>query len=311
MVNNGRLDKDRSYLLGRLRINIKRNQLTPWLFMLPALLVLVGMAFYPMLLAIKLSFYRWELATIGKEVFIGFQNYAQMLTDSDLLQSLYFTIFYTVVGVSIEMVLGTLLAVLLNQSIKGMRYFSTILLSATALAPVAVGITWRFFMNTDYGTMSYLLRLFGIAKDQVWLAHTATARWVLVGIDAWWSIPFVMLVVLSGLKSLPTEPFESARMDGANSWQIFWYLSLPMLKPAFLVVLIFRTMDALRVYDLVYTLTFGGPGISTSSISFYIYQTGFRYNKMGYATAIGVVFLLFIIALTLFFVRILGDEFDL
>ncbi len=293
------------------RIGISRRQLTPWLFMAPAIIILIGFSIYPMALGLKLSLYKWELASIGHEVFVGFNNYLKIFHDSRLMESVQFTLLYAAVAVSVELVLGTLLAVVLNQPIKGMPFFSTILLAPIALAPVAVGIAWRFFMNTEYGTMSYLLQLSGIAKDQVWLAQVATAKWVLIGIDVWWATPFVMLVVLAGLKSLPQEPFEASVIDGASAWQTFWHLTLPMLKPVFLVVLVFRTMDALRVYDLVYVLTFGGPGASTSSLSFLIYRTGFKFYEMGYATAIGMLFLVFIILVTLGFVRLLRTEMEL
>ena len=158
---------------------------------------------YPVLSGIRLSFFKWELATIGRETFVGLRNFEKMLTDSRFLASVEFTLLYTVAAVSVEIVAGTALALLLNQPIKGMRYFSTVLLMPVALAPVAVGIAWRFFLNTEYGTMSYLLRTFGLAESQSWLARINTARWVLIGIDIWWATPFVMLVVLSGLKSLP------------------------------------------------------------------------------------------------------------
>jgi multiple sugar transport system permease protein len=263
-----------------------------------------------MILGFQLSLYKWELASIGNEIFVGAQNYLKMFRDHRFVDSVQFTLFYAVVAVSIEVVLGTILALVLNQPIKGMRIFSTILLAPTALAPVAVGIAWRFFLNTEYGTMSYLLRVFGIAENQVWLARVVSAKWVLAGIDVWWATPFVMLVVLAGLKSLPQEAFESATIDGASAWQSFLYLTLPMLKPVFLVVLVFRTMDALRVYDLVYVLTFGGPGTSTSSLSFHIYRTGFEFYEMGYATALGMLFLAFIVLVTLGFVRLLRTEIE-
>ena len=289
----------------------RRFNWTPWLFMLPAILLVLGFALYPVLSGIRLSFFKWELATIGRETFVGLRNFEKMLTDSRFLASVEFTLLYTVAAVSVEIVAGTALALLLNQPIKGMRYFSTVLLMPVALAPVAVGIAWRFFLNTEYGTMSYLLRTFGLAESQSWLARINTARWVLIGIDIWWATPFVMLVVLSGLKSLPAEPFESALIDGASGLQTFWHLTLPMLRPVFLVVLVFRTMDALRVYDLVYVLTFGAPGQSTSSLSFFIYQSGFKFREMGYATAVGLVFLVFIVLVTLGFVKLLGRDMDL
>ena len=281
---------------------------TPWLFMGPAIILLVAVVGYPIFLGFKLSLFKWELATIGREEFVGLQNYKDLWSNSRLAASISFTLFYTLVAVGIEVVLGTCLALLLHQPIRGMRFFNTLLLAPVALAPVAVGITWKFFMNADFGTMTYLLQQFNLAEYQIWLTQKSTARWVLIGIDVWWALPFVTIVLLAGLKSLPREPFEAAQIDGAKSWQSFFYLTLPLLRPVYLVVLVIRIMDALRIFELVFVLTQGGPGRSTNTLSFFIYQTGFKLRDMGGATAAGMVFLVFIVFLTIILTRWLDRE---
>ena len=188
----------------------------------PAIILLVAVVGYPIFLGFKLSLFKWELATIGREEFVGLQNYKDLWSNSRLAASISFTLFYTLVAVGIEVVLGTCLALLLHQPIRGMRFFNTLLLAPVALAPVAVGITWKFFMNADFGTMTYLLQQFNLAEYQIWLTQKSTARWVLIGIDVWWALPFVTIVLLAGLKSLPREPFEAAQIDGAKSWQSFF-----------------------------------------------------------------------------------------
>ena len=230
---------------------------TPWLFMGPAIILLVAVVGYPIFLGFKLSLFKWELATIGREEFVGLQNYIDLWSNSRLAASISFTLFYTLAAVGTEVVLGTCLALLLHQPIKGMRFFNTLLLAPVALAPVAVGITWKFFMNADFGTMTYLLQEFNLAEYQIWLSQKSTARWVLIGIDVWWALPFVTIVLLAGLKSLPQEPFEAAQIEGATSWQSFFYLTLPLLRPVYLVVLVIRIMDALRIFELVFVLTQG------------------------------------------------------
>ena len=284
------------------------GRFTPWFFMVPSIILLLAVVGYPILLGFKLSLYKWQLATIGKEEFVGLQNYVDLWSNSRLTASIGFTLFYTLGAVGIEVVVGTFLALLLHQPIKGMRFFNTLLLAPVALAPVAVGITWKFFLNADYGTMTYLLQELGIADYQIWLTQKSTARWILVGIDVWWALPFVTIVLLAGLKSLPKEPFEAAQIDGARSWQSFFYLTLPLLKPVYLVVLVIRIMDALRVFELVFVLTQGGPGRSTNSLSFFIYQTGFKLRDMGGATAAGMLFLVFIVFLTIVLTRLLDRE---
>ena len=283
---------------------------TPWLFLAPSIFLLLAVVGYPIVLGFQLSLYDWQLATIGREEYVGLQNYADLPGNERLWDSVGFTLSYALAAVGIEVVLGTCLALLLNQPIGGMRFFNTLLLAPVALSPVAVGITWKFFLNADYGTMTFLLQEFGIADYQTWLAQKSAARWVLIAIDVWWSLPFVTIVLLAGLKSLPREPFEAAYIDGARRWQAFLYITLPLLRPIYLVVLVIRLMDALRVYELVAVLTQGGPGRSTNSLSFLIWQTGFKIRQMGDATAIGMVFLVFIALLTVVLTRLLDRRIE-
>lgn len=284
------------------------DRTTPWFFLAPSIFLLLAVVGYPIVLGFKLSLYDWQLATIGREQYVGLSNYVELLSNERMWGSVNFTLFYALTAVTIEIVLGTFLALLLNQPIKGMNFFNTLLLAPIALSPVAVGVTWKFFLNADYGTMTFLLQEFGIADYQTWLVQKSAARWVLIAIDAWWSLPFVTIVLLAGLKSLPQEPFEAAEIDGARSWQSFFYITLPLLKPVYLVVLVIRIMDALRVHELVVVLTQGGPGRSTNSLSFFIWQTGFKLREMGNATAIGMVFLAFIVLLTIVLTKLLDRQ---
>ena len=283
---------------------------TPWLFLAPSIFLLLAVVGYPLLLGFKLSLYDWQLATIGKEEYVGLANYFELPSNERAWGSLGFTLFYALTAVGIEILLGTLLALILHQPIRGMRFFNTLLLAPIALSPVAVGITWKFFLNADYGTMTFLLQELGIAEYQTWLVQKSTAPWVLIAIDCWWSLPFVAIVLLAGLKSLPREPFEAAQIDGARNWQSFFYITLPLLKPVYLEVLVIRIMDALRVFELVLVLTQGGPGRSTNSLSFFIWQTGFKLREMGNATAIGMVFLIFIVFLTIVLTRLLDRRIE-
>ena len=287
---------------------LKKERAVPWLFLAPSILLMLAVVGYPIFLGFKLSLFKWELATIGREEFVGLQNYLELLGNEKLLSSISFTLFYVVAAVGIEIVLGTILALLLHQPIAGMRVFTTLMLAPVAMSPVAVGMTWKFFLNADNGTMTYLLQLFNIAEYQIWLTQKSTAPWVLVGIDVWWTLPFVTVVLLAGLKSLPSEPYEAAQIDGARSWQSFLYLTLPLMRPIYLVVLVIRLMDALRVYELVFVLTKGGPGRSTHSLSYFIYQTGFKIREMGSATAVGMMFLVFTVILTILLMHWLDRE---
>lgn len=269
-----------------------KRKLIPYLFLAPALSWLTIVAFYPIGTAVILSLQDWALTDVtSPKPFIGLENYRKLLTDPEVAHSLRITIFFVGLAVSLELILGICLALLLDAPIKGSRFFSTLLLTPLSISLIAAAITWRFFFNPEFGTINYLITLFNLGQGQNWLGRPSAALYGVIAVDIWQTTPFVMLLVLAGLKSLPVEALEAAVIDGASAVQSFIYVKLPLLKGVILVCLLFRIIDALRAFDIVYVLTLGGPAGATSLLSMYIYKVGFKFFDMSRATALSVLFL--------------------
>ncbi len=170
------------------------------------------------------------------------------------------------------------------------------------LTPVVVGLMWGMMYNTDFGVIAYLLRSIGFERSS-WTGDPSTALFSLMLVDVWQWTPFMMILLLSGLQGIPQEQYESAEIDGAPRWQIFRYITFPLLKTMVMVAVIFRLMDAIKIFDIVYTITRGGPGTVTEVISLYIFKTGFKFFRMGYATSLSWILLIVTIVLTQFYVK--------
>ncbi len=196
--------------------------------------------------------------------------------------------------VAIETLLGLGIALLLNDEFRGRGAVRTIIVFPLMISPVVVGLIWRFMYNTDRGMLNYFLHLLGI--DIVdWLGRQATALPAVMLADIWEWTPFIALILMAALQALPDEPFEAALIDGANSWQMFRYLTYPMIRPALMVAILIRTMDAFKIFDTIYVLTLGGPGVSTQVIGLYTYKWGFKFFQMGYASALSYLMILMLV----------------
>ena len=232
----------------------------------------------------------------GENLFIGAGNYARLVTDAAFHESLWTSLLYTAVVVFIEFTLGLLIAELLTTQVgRGFRNAVNLLIIVPVMmTPVVVALMWKIlFMHPSFGLFNYGLSLLGL-QGQAWLGNYATAMPSVILVDIWEWSPFVVLVLVSSMSGLPTEQFEASRVDGASGWQIFRYISLPLLKPAILVVLLIRIMDAFRVFDTIFMMTKGGPGSSTEVLSILIYLQAFPFFRMGYASAMSYV-MMFII----------------
>jgi multiple sugar transport system permease protein len=202
------------------------------------------------------------------------------------------TFVYAVAALTCEFLLGLGLALLLNAQIRGRGFFRASLLVPMMLPPVVVGVVWRLMLNPDFGAINGTLKWFGVRTESLtWTASPRLAMLSVIAVDVWQWTPFVFLVLLAGLQAIPQEPYEAALIDGSSRWQTFRHVTLPLLKPAILIVLLLRTMDLLRVFDQIFILTEGGPGFATETISLYIYRTAFRFFDFGYAAAMSFVLL--------------------
>lgn len=265
---------------------------------LPALLVMIGVLIFPLIYSLNSSLFRWSIARpfLGN-VFLGLGNYVDALSDPGFLRALANTVLFTLLAVTIEIVLGLGIAHLFIGSFAGKGFFETILFLPVVVTPVAVGVIWRILLQTDVGLVYYLLSLV-TGKAVTILSNPVAAFAAIVLIDVWQTTPFSFVMLLAALESLPRDPYEAAYLDGANWHQRLRYLTLPLLKPVLMVVIAIRIMDALRIFDTIYILTGGGPGNATESVSTFAYRVAFQYFNTGYASALSYLTFLLTVLLT-------------
>jgi ABC-type sugar transport system permease subunit len=242
--------------------------------------------------------------------FIGLDNYAEILTTGRFWTALAHMAGFTVVSVSLELALGMVVALGLDRSFRGRGLVRAATLIPWALPTVVAALLWRFLFEDRAGIVNALLMDAGAIHQPVtWLAGRWTAWVPIVLAEVWKTTPFVALVLLAGLQSIDPTLYQAAQVDGATSWQRFRYLTLPLLRPAILVALIFRTLDALRVFDLIYALTGGGPGTSTEPVALYTFTALLQYLRFGYGAALGVIGFVLMTLLALLYLRFLGVRF--
>lgn len=253
-----------------------------------------------------MSFFSWDLIGRTPRQFVGLGNYMTILIDDpNFYNSLRVTVIFVGAAVGIEFVLGFILALLINREFSGGRVISAFLVTPMMMTPVVAGLMWRMFYHPEFGVLNYVLHVFRVGdKPLEWIADPNLALWSILIVDIWQWTPFVFLIMLSGLRALPKEPFESAVVDGASSWQMFRYITVPLLQPAIVVAVLIRCIDAFRIFDKVFVLTMGGPGSTTEVLSLYTYLTGFRYLSTGYAAALSYILLIIIVVISTFFIRV-------
>jgi multiple sugar transport system permease protein len=297
-------EKDRA---NHKKLRIESGKFKYYLF-IPALTVLIFMTIVPLIFSLVTSFTDYKATEVGSFVFIGLENFVRAFKDPDIITTFNNTLVYVFSTVSIEFVLGMIMALLLNRQIWGITFIRTFLLLPMMVTPVAVGLLWRWIFNTDYGLINYFAGSWFGMNPINWLGEHKFAMPIVVLVDVWQWTPFIILSLLAGLQSLGEEPYEAASIDGASKWQIFKHITLPQLKSIILVVLLIRTIDAFKSFDVVWTMTNGGPGISTELFSARIYRIAFKFWETGYASAISWIFLIVVIAITSVFIRFLYKE---
>jgi multiple sugar transport system permease protein len=258
------------------------------LFPLPAVCVVAALVIYPLIYTLILSTRSYDLGFTSYSV-IGLANYVTALTSQRFWDASARTLYFTVLSVAGSVILGMVMALILNREFRGARWARTAFLLPMVATPVATSLVWMMMFNPTLGVLNYLLDVVGISPS-LWVADPRLVIPSIVLVDIWHFAPFAMLILLAGLRSLPSEPFESAMMDGASRWQIFWRITVPLLQPVLVVVLIFRTIDSLKVFDIIWVITAGGPGFSSETLYVYAYNEAFKYLDIGYGSAVIVVF---------------------
>ena len=268
--------------------------------MMPALIVMILVLAIPLGYDILVSFFDKSLKYKGLGDFIGLTNYIADLKNDEFTGSVATTWIFTIGVVLIEFVLGLLVALGLNSLGKGKNLIFTIIIIPMMITPVAVGLSWRLMLHSQLGIVNYLLSLVGVGKID-WLGNTSLALPTVMFVDIWQNIPYMVLVLMAGLVTLPREPFEAASIDGATRNQAFFRLTLPMMMPTFSVVLLLRAIMSFKTYDLIYVMTRGGPGTATQLISYTIYNQAYRYLNTGTAASMSIYLVLMIIPIAILF----------
>jgi len=278
-----------------------KADLYPYLWIMPSFLVIGSVLFYPWVWSFWLSFHSWSPLRPGGPKFVGFSNYLFIFTDKNFQLALYNSLLLVLASVSIQFVLGLGIALLLTKAAKARGFLLPAFMIPMMLTPSIIGLVWKLWYHTEWGLLNYFLPLIGLSRVG-WLSDPSIVLTSVITIHIWLHTPFMTLVLFAGLEALPQEPFEAARIDGASTLQGFWYISLPLLKPLIVIVLLFRTMFALRAFDVIYSLFLsGGPGKGAMVLGVYLYET-FRVTwKLGLSAAISVILLGLTVLLTLGF----------
>ncbi len=271
--------------------------------MLPALIVMIAVLAIPLGYDLLVSFFDKSLKYKGLGNFVGLQNYIADLKNDEFTGSVATTWIFTIGVVSVEFVLGLLIALGLNSLKKGKNLIFTIIIIPMMITPVAVGLIWRLIFHSQLGILNYLLSFFGVEKI-AWLGDSKLALPVVMFVDIWQNIPYMVLVLMAGLVTLPKEPFEAAAIDGATRTQSFFRLTMPMMMPTFSVVILLRAIMSFKTYDLIYVMTRGGPGTVTQVISYTIYNQAYRYLNTGSAASMSILLVLMIVPIAIIFLRL-------
>jgi multiple sugar transport system permease protein len=266
-----------------------------YFMIIPVTVILAAVAIYPFLFALRLSLTNAKTNNFRNPDWVGLSNYFNILTSGRFWDSTLLTIIYVGAALSLEIVLGLGLAMLAEKATRGQKWYVSLLITPMLISTVLAGIIFRMELNLQFGVIPYYLTKIGITAN---LLDTGHALMTMILIDVWQWTSFIFLISFAGLKSLPVEPYEAARVYGANAWQTFRYVTLPLVKPVLMIAVIFRMMDAFKAFDHIYILTSGGPDFATTTFSVLAYNYAYTTDNFGMASAMAVVLLIIIILIT-------------
>jgi multiple sugar transport system permease protein len=268
---------------------------------MPAVLFVLIMMVFPILYTVRISFFEWSMSAITPPRWVGLDNYIALLTDERFWGAVRSTMYFTAAALTLEVVLGVAIAVLINRDFRGKNLVKTIFLLPMVATPVAMGLVWQLIYEPTIGAANTMLKAVGL-NPQLWLGSPAQALPSLVIVDVWQWTPMIALIVMAGLSTIPTEPYEAADVDGAGRWSKFVSITLPLLKSTILVAAMLRLIDVLKTFDIIYATTQGGPNLATETLNIYGYVLGFQYFKLGMASSLLVLFFALVMGLTVFMI---------
>ena len=281
----------------------KKDRAASYAFLMPTVILILILSIFPLFFSLGLSFMSWDLSRLeGGVRFIGLQNFATLFSDGRFWNDAKNTVYFVGGAVALQYFLGLGLALLLNQEIHFRRFFRVIFLMPMMLTPAAVGYLGRMLFNESMGPINDIIKHLGLPVVP-WLSNSRMAMPTLILLDTWEWVPFITIVLLAGLQSLPPEVFESATVDGANDWQILRYIMFPMLAPVSITVILIRALEAFKLFDIVVVMTGGGPGTATETVTMYAYTVGMRSGNLGYASTIAYSLLVMVIVFSMIFLN--------
>ena len=276
-----------------------------WMFAVPAAMVVLLVILFPWAFTLFMSVHEWKVT--GDTPYVGLANYAKMLTDERFLYSVVRTLWFTAASVIAPLLLGVWAAVCFASKFRLRGLARTLFVLPMMATPVAISLVWTMMFHPQLGVLNYLLTSVGLPPS-TWVYDASTVIPTLVMVETWQWTPLVMLIVLGGIASLPSDPYEAAILDGANAPQMFWHITLPLVWPFIMVAAVIRLIDALKTFDTIYVITLGGPGTASETINILLYQTAFAYYDLGYASAMVVVFFVLILLISLLLLRVRQRE---
>ncbi|WP_166243443.1 carbohydrate ABC transporter permease [Paenibacillus turpanensis] len=269
-----------------------------WIYTLPAVIFVLIMMLFPIIYTVRISFFEWSMSATTPPKWVGLDNYIALLKDERFWHAVGATFYFTIAALVIEIVLGVAIAVLLARDFRGKNLVKTVFLLPMVATPVAMGLVWMLIYEPTIGVANMILKSLGF-EPLLWLASESQVIPSLVIVDVWQWTPMIALIVMAGLATLPSDPYEAADVDGASAWAKFTQITLPLLRPTILVAAMLRLIDVLKTFDIIYAMTQGGPNFASETLNLYGYVLGFQYFKLGMASSLLVLFFLLVMGLTL------------
>jgi multiple sugar transport system permease protein len=292
--------------VGRPRATLGRwgHRRARWLFPAPALALVAVIVVYPIAYTVWMSFQEWSASSLTPPRYIGVENYAKILFgDPRFRDAVGRTVYFTILAVAAETVLGVAMALVFNREFWGRGLLRTLAILPMIATPTAIALVFVMMYHPTLGVLNYLLSVIGLAPFR-WTYSSQTALYALALVDVWQWTPLIMLIALAGLASLPREPYEAAHLDGASAAQAFWHITLPLLRPALVVAVLFRAIDALKTFDIIFVMTQGGPANASETINILLFNQAFSYFNMGYAASMAVALFAVVMGASLILIKI-------
>jgi len=283
-----------------------------YLFIIPSLILIFALILYPVFNTLYLSFFNYRVQTmaLGK-TFVGLRNFIKIFNDETFFKSLKFTLLFTVVAVSMETIIGMIFANIMNRKLPGQGIIRTSVLIPWAIPTIISGLMWKFMYSQQYGIINHIFLKLQFIKEAIpWLSDSFVAVIAVIIADVWKTTPYMSLLILSGLQTIPIQLYEAAAIDGANRKDIFLKITLPLIKPVLSVAILFRVLATFRIYDLIAVLTSGGPANATQSLSLYTIKTYFDFGNIGYGAALATVTFIISLLISLLFLDSLKSKLE-